>query len=86
MNWLRITGGVCSGIVSLALLWGAYNYYFSKPVPIVNNYTVQSGANLNQTQNESKNNNGLSLGIVAGPLMVGNQFGGFLGGMVSFKF
>ena len=84
--WFRVVGGVSSGLILMALCWGAYRYYTAKPIPIINNYTVQPGANLNQTQNESKNSSGLSLGIVAGPLMVGNELGGFLGGMVSFKF
>lgn len=86
MNWLRITGAVSTSIIGIALLWGAYNYYFSKPVPIVNNYTVQPGANLNQTQNEDKYSSGPMIGIVAGPLMIGDDLGGFIGGMFSFKF
>lgn len=86
INWLRIGSGVASGILGAIILWGAYSYYFLKPTPIINNYTVQPGANLNQTQNANKGGNGASIGLVAGPLMVGSQFGGFIGGMVSFKF
>lgn len=86
MSWFRIIGAVSTTILIAVILYGGYQYYFTKPIPIVNNYTVAAGANLNQTQNEAKSSSGPSVGLVAGPLMLGSEIGGFIGGMVSFKF
>lgn len=54
MSWFRIWGTVAIVVVVGVILYGSYQYYFQKPTPIVNNYTVQSGATFNQKQGEKK--------------------------------
>ena len=51
---IKIISYVLSGILIGFILYGSFQYYFKKPTPIVNNTTVQPGANLNVKQGDSK--------------------------------
>jgi hypothetical protein len=42
--------GILSGLLIAFILYGAYQFYFCKPTPIVNNTTVQPGATMNVEQ------------------------------------
>jgi hypothetical protein len=48
MSWFRITSAVSLVILSSLILYGSYEFYFDKPVPIINNNTFEKGATLNQ--------------------------------------
>ena len=85
VNWLRIGAGVLSGIFIAFILYGAYRFYFDKPVPIVNNQTFAPDSKPVINQAVPKNGNNM-LGIVAVPVYLGGEWGGFigLGGKLSF--
>lgn len=86
VNWLKIVGAVSSAVLLSLVLYGSYQYYFSKPIPVINNNTFQAGSNPKIEQGKQKEGIGAQIGLLAGPLYVGGKFGGFVGGMVSFKF
>ena len=81
---LRISTGVLSGVLVAFVCYGAYRFYFDKPIPIVNNQTFAEGSKPVITQGNSSKD--LSLGMVAGPLFLDNKLGGFVGGLVTYKF
>lgn len=58
MNWLKAGTGVLSGIFLAFILYGSWQYYFKKPVPIVNNTTVSPGATMNVEQAKIVNKGG----------------------------
>ena len=62
VDWLKIIGIVC--LVSLLGLigFGAWNYYFHKPIPVVNTYT----APVTQIHNEIKAKQHLMTGAYLG--------------------
>ena len=55
INWFKIYGSVAIIIVIAFLCYGAYRFYFDKPVPVVNNVTAMPGSNFDVKQgSESK--------------------------------
>ncbi len=44
VDWLKIWGTVAITVVLTFVLYGAYRFYFDKPVPIVNNSTFATGS------------------------------------------
>jgi hypothetical protein len=67
MNYLRLGLSVLGGILVALVIYGATQYYFKKPIPIVNNTTVQPGATLNVEQNKTIKSNGrLYTGVYGG--------------------
>ena len=78
IDWFRIGGGVCSIILLCLILYGAKEFYFNKPIPIINNTTVQPGATMTMKQGEVKRN--IEFGLLAGPLFLDSKIG-FWGGL-----
>lgn len=74
---LWIPSAVLAGLIG----FGSFQYYFKKPVPIVNNTSVQPGATLNVDQKQSKSDR---FGIVVGPVYLGGKVGGFFGVEIKF--
>ena len=58
----KIVGYIAITILGGFILFGSYQYYFKKPVPIVNNTTVESGATM-QVEQGKQNNNRLFTGL-----------------------
>ena len=80
MNYLRMGLSALGGLLIAFVLYGSYQYYFKKPTPIVNNTTVQPGANLNVTQSPKVNERGhLYTGIYGGHVGSGLEVGVALG-------
>ena len=48
INWLRVISAVLSVIFISIIFYGAYQFYFNKPEPIINNHYVAM-PNSNQT-------------------------------------
>jgi hypothetical protein len=71
IEWLKITGVVLIICLSGLILWGAGNYYFRKPIPIVNNYT----APVTNIHNEIKAKQHLITGLYGNK----DTYGGFIG-------
>lgn len=63
-------------IIAGLVLFGAYQFYFNKPIPIVNNTTVQPGANLNVEQNKEEKRGSLFTGIYSN---FKDEVGGIIG-------
>lgn len=63
IDWLKIFGTVSIVILLSIILYGSYEYYFQKPTPIVNNYTVQSGGKIEQKQEEKRKSQHLITGV-----------------------
>jgi len=61
--------------------YGAFSYYFKKPVPIVNNTTVQPGATLNVEQGKKDSKN---FGLFLAPLFIDGKIGGMVGVEIKF--
>ena len=58
MKWLRLGLSALGGILIALVCYGAYQYYFVKPAPIVNNTTIQPGATLNVEQGKQVSTSG----------------------------
>lgn len=76
IDWLKIAGTVAIAVVVSVVLFGAYQYYFKKPVPVINNYTVQSGGTI--TQNPEKKGGHWAVGGIVGK--------DFYGGHITYLF
>lgn len=50
MQYLKYGMTALGGILIALTIYGAHQFYFNKPVPIVNNNTVQPGATVNVKQ------------------------------------
>ena len=59
----KIVGYIAITILGGFILFGSYQYYFKKPVPIVNNTTVESGATMQVDQDTGKSNKQFFTGI-----------------------
>jgi hypothetical protein len=76
MNYLRLGLSALGGILIALVLYGSFQYYFKKPIPIVNNTTVQPGATLNVEQAKSVNSTGhLYTGVYGGRSGDGTEIG-----------
>jgi hypothetical protein len=78
INWYRVITSLVAFIFIGLILWGAYQFYFNKPEPIVNNHYIAM-PNSNQTVNQpvnKKNNNGRLLTGVYGN---NKEWGGVIG-------
>jgi hypothetical protein len=63
INWLRVTGAVASTILSGAILYGTYQYYFGKkPQQTIQNYNSP----VTQNHYEIKHKQHLITGIYGG--------------------
>ena len=67
----KIVGYIAITILGGLILYGSYQYYFKKPVPIVNNTTVESGATMQVDQDTGKSNRQFFTGIYGGRSEVG---------------
>jgi hypothetical protein len=75
VDYLKIAGVVAIIIIVFLLGWASYNYYFKKPIPVVNNYT----APVTQVHNEIKAKQHLLTSIYIGRNGNANEFGGSVG-------
>jgi hypothetical protein len=76
MKYLKIGLSALGGVLVALVLYGAGQYYFKKPTPIINNTTVQPGATLNVEQNKSTRSGGhLYTGIYGGRSGAGTDLG-----------
>ena len=75
IDWLKIAGVVA--IVCLIVLggYGAYNYYFCKPTPIVQYYTVMPGGKIEQKTEQKKTGGHIFTGIYGNKNTVGGVIG-----------
>lgn len=71
INWLKVIGAVSTVCLVGAVLWGCYNFYFKKPIPIVNNYT----APVTQTTYEVKSKQHLITGLYGNKNEIGVVIG-----------
>lgn len=67
----KIVGYIAITILGGLILYGSYQYYFKKPVPIVNNTTVESGATMQVDQDTGKSTRQFFTGIYGGRSEVG---------------
>ena len=65
IDWLKIIGTVAMVILVGLIGFGAYQYYFVKPIPVINNYVVQPGGNITQNQQQKVKVNRFAIGIFA---------------------
>lgn len=79
MNYLRMGLSALGGLLIAFVLYGSYQYYFKKPIPIVNNTTVQPGATLNVEQSRQVNSSGRLYTGVYGGRGNGNEIGVAIG-------
>ena len=70
----KIVGYIAITILGGFILFGAYQYYFKKPVPIVNNTTVESGATM-QVEQGKQNSQHIITGLYGNHKEVGIWFG-----------
>lgn len=54
IDWLKIIGAVSIVVLVCLIGYGAYEFYFEKPIPIINNTTVQSGGQVHVEQSVPK--------------------------------
>jgi hypothetical protein len=82
-GWIvKYTSGILAGLLVAFILYGSYQYYFKKPVLIVNNTTVQPGATLHVEQAKAVNQSGhLYTGVSAGVVGSGTAVMGEIGWM-----
>jgi hypothetical protein len=52
IDWLKIIGTIAIICLVGIILYGAYSYYFKKPIPVVNNYTAPVTQNTYQIKNK----------------------------------
>ena len=71
IDWFKVVGTVATVVVAGLVLYGAFQYYFKKPIPVVNNYT----APVTQIHNEIKAKQHLMTGIYAGKCGTGYEGG-----------
>ena len=73
---VKWASGVFGGLFVAFVCFGAYQYYFKKPTPIINNTTVQPGATLNVEQSKQVNTSGrLYTGVYGGRDGSGTEVG-----------
>lgn len=82
INWWRVFLGVSGGLFWALVIYGAYHFYFDKPIPVTNNNTFQPGSSVEVKQGTQEKRH--NFGVVGGPVFLGGKFGAFFG--VSFRF
>lgn len=75
MNWFRIAGAVSIVVLLFLLLYGSYEFYFNKSIPIENHYIVKSGGVLNQKQGTSNKYGHLFTGIIGNSSNIMGEIG-----------
>jgi hypothetical protein len=74
--WFKSITLFLSAMLLGLIINGAYQFYFKKPTPIVNNTTLQPGATLNVKQAEPEQSTGrLYTGVYGGRSGGGNEIG-----------
>ncbi len=56
INWFKVIGVVSTICLVAFIGYGAYRFYFGKPVPQNHYYTVQAGGTINQNPPKKEKN------------------------------